>query len=278
LGEFFFRLNGTAPLAGALDHLDTTRCLNQAKLLQRFEPLSGKRVLEIGSGYGTTLAVLIRQFGADAFGVEPDGEGFGSSLAASRILLNANGIEPERVVAGVGERLPFPDASFDIVYSCNVLEHTQVPEQVLLEALRVLRPGGLLHFEMPNHLSYFEGHYLVLQPPLLWRGLLPWWIRFVCRRDPSFARTLRTELNPVWCRKTLARIHQSYPLQLITLGEDQFLQRLSSPIQFEMGRVASRIGPLVRLLQKLNFGNWAGRLIVRLNGYYPIHLTLRRAP
>ena len=140
LGEFFYRLNGTAPLAGALDHLNTARCLNHAEWLQQFEPLSGKRLLEIGSGYGTTLAVLIHKFGADAFGVEPDGEGFGSSLAASRILLSANGIQPERVVAGVGEQLPFPDASFDIVYSCNVLEHTQVPEEVLREALRVRLP------------------------------------------------------------------------------------------------------------------------------------------
>ena len=276
IGTFFQRLNGCDPLSGALDHLDPAKCLEHAKSLQELEPLAGKRVLEIGSGYGTTLAVFIRQFGANAFGIEPDGAGFGSSLAGSRILLRTNGIDPQRVVAGIGEQLPFPDASFDILYSCNVLEHTQDPTQVLLEAVRVLRPGGLLYFEIPNHLSYFEGHYMVLQPPLLWRGLLPWWIRFVYRRDASFARTLRTEISPPWCRKTVAQVNQRYPVELVSLGEEQFLHRMAQPIQFEMDRVASRIGLLVRILQQLNLGNWIGHLIVGLQGHYPLRLVLRR--
>jgi SAM-dependent methyltransferase len=278
LGAFFYRLNGTDPLTGALDHLDPNKCLEQAGFIQHYESLSGKRVLEIGSGYGTALAVFSKVFGADAYGIEPDGEGFASSLAASRHLLAANGIDPGRVLGGVGERLPFPDASFDLVHSCNVLEHTQDPGQVLREAVRVLRPGGLLHFEIPNHLSYFEGHYLVLQPPLLWKGLLPFWIRFVHRRDPAFARTLRTEINPLWCRRAVRRIGLDYPLELVSLGEEHFLQRLASPFRFEMGRVAGRIGPLIQTLQRMNVGNWVGRLIVMLGGHYPIHLTLRRKP
>jgi len=142
------------------------------------------------------LAVWINHFHVDAYGAEPGGEGFNQGFIASRKLLAANGIDPERVVDSAGESLPFPDASFDIVYSANVLEHTDNPERVLSEALRVLRPGGLLHMEMPNFLSYFEGHYMVVQPPIFWKPLLAWWVKLVFRRDPAFARTLQTKVNP----------------------------------------------------------------------------------
>ena len=37
--------------------------------------------------------------------------------------------------------LPFANDTFDIVYSANVLEHTERPLDVLFESLRVLRPG-----------------------------------------------------------------------------------------------------------------------------------------
>ena len=121
-----------------------------------------------------------------------------------------------------GETLPFPDESFDIVYSANVLEHTERPQQVVAEALRVLRPGGLFHMEMPNHLSYFEGHYMVVMPPLVWKAILPWWIKWVIRRDPAFTHTLRTEINPIWCRRTVRELSKIYPLELISLGEEEF--------------------------------------------------------
>ena len=276
IGEFFYRLNGTDPLAGALDHLNPDKCIKHAELLERYAPMAGKRVLEVGSGYGTALAVFVKKYGANAVGIEPDGEGFASSLNSSRELLAANGIDPGCIIAGVGENLPFPNASFDIVYSCNVLEHTQDPEKVLFEAVRVLKPGGLLHFEIPNHLSYLEGHYLVLQPPILWRGLLPWWIKHVCRRDPAFARTLRTEINPLWCRRVIRRINTQTPVEVVTLGEQNFLERVSAPFYFEMSRVGERIGPIVRTIQRVNVGNWIGHLIVATQGYYPMYLTVRR--
>jgi hypothetical protein len=50
-------------------------------------------------------------------------------------------------------------------------EHTRILSAFLWSP-RVLRPGGLLHMEMPNYLSYFEGHYLVFQPPIIWKPML----------------------------------------------------------------------------------------------------------
>jgi SAM-dependent methyltransferase len=212
----------------------------------------------------------------DAYGAEPGGDGFNQGFIASRKLLAANGIDPARVVDSVGESLPFPDASFDIVYSANVLEHTEDPERVLSEALRVLRPGGLLHMEMPNFLSYFEGHYMVVQPPIVWKPLLSWWVKVVFRRDPAYARTLQTKINPIWCRRIVKNLSCAFPLESISLGEDLFLERLSQSFQFETGAVAGRIHQLIAFLQKINLGNWIGRTIVAAQGHYPIYLTLRK--
>jgi len=41
-----------------------------------------------------------------------------------------------------GEQLPFEDASFDLVYCKQVLEHVERPHELLREVARVLRPGG----------------------------------------------------------------------------------------------------------------------------------------
>jgi SAM-dependent methyltransferase len=191
-------------------------------------------------------------------------------------LLAANGIDPRRVVSGIGESLPFPDATFDIAYSANVLEHTADPERVRSEALRVLRPGGLLHMEMPNYLSYFEGHYMVFQPPIFARPMLEWWVKFVFGRDPTFARTLHTEINPVWLRRTVKKLGRAFPLELISLGEDLFLARLSEPFRFETRATEKRTDKAIAVMRAVNLRNWLGRLIVALQGHYPIYLTVRK--
>ena len=169
VGVFFEGVTGTSKESNARDHLDVVRPIKKAQILECFIPLRGKKLLEIGSGYGTNLAVWIQQYEVDGYGTERDAEGFGSSFQTSRQLFAANGLDPERIIRVIDDVQPFPDASFDIVYAANVLEHTQDPLKVLEEAVRVLRPNGILHMEMPNYLSYFEGHYLIPQPPLIWR-------------------------------------------------------------------------------------------------------------
>lgn len=52
-------------------------------------------------------------------------------------------------VIGVGEELPFADASFDVVFSFSVLEHVKDPFKCASEIERVLKPGGVIYSSAP---------------------------------------------------------------------------------------------------------------------------------
>ena len=270
MGRFFERLNGIDSELLGRDHVSPTRYIKNIDELNAVVSLSGKRVLEVGSGFGISLALMLQSFGADAYGIEPGSEGFSSSFQAARKILEANGLDPARVVDAVGEHIPFPDSHFDVVYSNNVIEHTNDPAAVLKESVRVLKPGGTLFFEAPNFLSYYEGHYLILQPPILHPAILPMWVRWIYRRDPAFARTLRTEINPGWFRRNLKKISEDYPVKLQTTGEGRFLNRLGSHFEFQTNAVEQSAGRAVKMLYFLNWRNWIGRLLVSMQAHYPL--------
>jgi len=275
-GVYFERINGVDQTVLGRDHVNPTRYFKIVEALDREVPLSGKKLLEIGSGFGVSLAVMLKQFNVDAYGIEPASEGFDASYKCARDVLSANDLDPSRLIDAVGESIPFSDGTFDIVYSNNVLEHTSNPAKVLSEAIRVLKPGGKLYIEVPNYLAYYEGHYLIPQPPILWNGLLAFWVRVVFRRDPAFARTLRTEINPIWLRKTLSAIDSRYPIEVHTLGEQRFLDRIGRPFVFQTTAVAGNAGRAIRFLQRMNWKNWIGHLLVRLQAHYPIVLIATR--
>jgi len=86
---------------------------------------------------------------------------------ASWTSLDAEGRLPavadprHRAVAGDGEKMAFPDASFDTALSIQVLEHTFDPLAMVREIARVLRPGGAAIFLIPQTsvLHQAPGHY-----------------------------------------------------------------------------------------------------------------------
>jgi ubiquinone/menaquinone biosynthesis C-methylase UbiE len=275
LGQFMSTLNGIEPATLASDMLDTSRATPRVEILRRFANTDGARILEVGSGFGTNLVVWCKKFGLDVTGVEPEGHGFSSTLGLSRELCKVNGVDPARIVEGKGEAIPFPDASFDIVYSAYALEHCDDPKQMLSESLRVLKPGGTLHFEIPNYLTPFEGHYLKVTPPVVWKPILPWYVAHVLRRDPGFAETMRTEINPFWLKRTMSELAARYPHELVTMGEDIFIQRLRN-FTFEHQGVQSRISSLVKVASALNRGDLIAKAMVRAGIYYPLFLTAKK--
>lgn len=276
IGAFFEKISGVDRVTLGRAHIDPEKYLSSIRRMNEQVPLRGKRILEIGAGYGISLALLLKLYDADAIGVEPASEGFDDSFKIARKILIENSLDSTRVVNASGESLPFDDASFDVVFSNNVLEHTSNPATVLSEAVRVLRPGGTLYVEVPNYLSYFEGHYLIPQPPVFFRSMLVAWVHWVYRRDASFAKTLRTEINPIWLRRQFRRISRTHSVSLETLGEEQFLLRLMQPYEFQTTALRRSAGRSMKIIQALNWKNWIGRMLVGLQAHYPIVLVARR--
>ncbi|MEQ9449428.1 MAG: class I SAM-dependent methyltransferase, partial [Rhodospirillaceae bacterium] len=206
-GRYFASLMKIDPEKFAADTLDPRKAEEMATVLEDYVPLRGKKVLEIGTGCGVNHIVWRKKYGVDAWGVEPEGEGFDKSAEVARHLIEVNNLEADRIKTAPGEALPFDDGSFDVVYSSNVLEHTNNPAKVLREAARVLKPGGTMQIVCPNYMSYFDGHHAAFHPPILSNGFFRWWIKYVYRRDPAFAATIRTEINPLWVRRQLKAIN-----------------------------------------------------------------------
>ncbi|MCH9736608.1 MAG: class I SAM-dependent methyltransferase [Actinomycetia bacterium] len=58
------------------------------------------------------------------------------------------------LVIEAGSPLPYPDNSFDLVYSRFVFEHIEDPELVARELVRIVNPGGLIAAITPNRFGY----------------------------------------------------------------------------------------------------------------------------
>ncbi|MEO5624131.1 MAG: class I SAM-dependent methyltransferase [Dokdonella sp.] len=274
-GDYFGPMSKTASYKVADDVLSQDKAERQASLLMHHRDLRGARALEVGAGLGTNVITWIRRYDADMFGVEPDGAGFDASFKLARELAIANGVDPERIINATGEHLPFPDHSFDIVFSANVLEHTDDPAKVLRESLRVLRPGGILQFVFPNYCSYYDGHYGVFHPPVLWRGFFPWYVKWICGRDPTFAHTLRTELNVGWVKAQIAQLEHDYAIEVLGLGKDVFLERMTS-LDFATWASLGRVKRLLNLVGNAAVRRFLANTIIVLRGWTPIVLTLRK--
>lgn len=117
------------------------------KLVRRHVgPLGGKDVLEIGCGRGGLANWLLQR--DPRLLVAAD---FSKSAvtAASRTRYAPRG---SFAVADV-QRLPHPDGSFDVVISCETVEHVLRPTAAVKELARVLRPRGRLLLTTPNYMS-----------------------------------------------------------------------------------------------------------------------------
>lgn len=98
----------------------------------------GRRVLEIGSGYGDIL-IYLRERGCEVLGVDPSAEAAASG--------KRHGVE---IRVGFITQLRLPAASFDVIVMCHSLEHVPDPNVELAEVTRLLAPGGHLHLAVPN--------------------------------------------------------------------------------------------------------------------------------
>lgn len=109
----------------------------------RIDP-RGRTALDVGCG-GGLLAEECARLGLLVTGIDP------SIRSVRTAQEHARG--PDLTInylAGSGELLPFVDASFDIVFCCDVLEHLENPATVIAEIFRVLKPGGYFLYDTIN--------------------------------------------------------------------------------------------------------------------------------
>jgi ubiquinone/menaquinone biosynthesis C-methylase UbiE len=123
----------------SLEHLDAVRLAEINRVAVFIPP--GARVLEVGAGTGSQAMELQRR-----------------GFAVTAIELPSSDYASDRVFPIVdydGRTIPLADASFDVVFSSNVLEH--VPDLVRMhsEIRRVLAPGGSCIHVLPTHVWRF---------------------------------------------------------------------------------------------------------------------------
>jgi SAM-dependent methyltransferase len=115
-------------------------------LVARHARLPGSQVVDVGGGAGY-FADAFREQGAQCVLIEPD-----------TAELYTRGAPGRASVIGDGYWLPLADASVDVCFSCNVLEHVRDPAGLIDEMIRVTRPGGLVYLSYTVWLSPWGGH------------------------------------------------------------------------------------------------------------------------
>lgn len=112
------------------------------------DALRGKRVLEVGLGYGT-LGQKIAEAGADYTGLD---------IAAGPVEMMRHRLAMQgfagRSIQGSMLECPLPDASLDCVVSIGCFHHTGNVARCIDETWRVLKPGGWAYLMVYNAFSY----------------------------------------------------------------------------------------------------------------------------
>ena len=135
---------------------------------------SGKKVLEVGVGSGVDFVQWCKA-GCDAYGIDLTE----AAVAHTRGWLEFYHL-PEHVQIANAEALPFPDNTFDLVYSWGVLHHSPDTQKAISECIRVCKPGGEIKLMLYNRRS------------LLAFGL---WLKGLLHKHVTFTEAIAHEME-----------------------------------------------------------------------------------
>lgn len=108
-------------------------------LFEKLQKENRDSILELGCGKAEILDFLLPSF--KYTGLDP------SERCIAELKLKDT---HNNFVVGCAEEVPFPDSSFDFVFSGNAFEHFYDPRRGILEMIRVINPGGYVILVAPN--------------------------------------------------------------------------------------------------------------------------------
>jgi len=150
---------GSAGFFADLDQYHFEKLHHLPRLID-FDGWRGKAVLDVGCGAGVEVVRFARG-GARTFGVD---------VSAQAVNLTRQNLGHHRLRAGLavadGERLPFPDDSFDFIFAHGVAQYAADDRAVVAECRRVLKPGGTVIVQVYNRISWLHALSKVMKVPL----------------------------------------------------------------------------------------------------------------
>ncbi|MDD5953217.1 MAG: class I SAM-dependent methyltransferase [Oscillospiraceae bacterium] len=138
-----------------MDELEDQNRIRWVNTIMRYAPEGDRlKILDIGCGPGF-FSILMAQCGHEVIGVDYSDEMV--AHARENAATMRQNIEFRRMDA---QHLEFPDESFDLVISRNVMWCLEEPERAYREWLRVLRKGGrIVNFDGNFYLDRFDAEY-----------------------------------------------------------------------------------------------------------------------
>lgn len=126
------------------DHFSTE--IKMSKELLPFK--EGMKALDIGAGIGRSMTSLANA-GFDTYGFEP-------SVPFYEKAISAMGIQKEKLKLGMIENVEYPENTFDLISFGAVFEHLYHPAASLEKTLKWIKPGGIIHIEVPSSRYYIS--------------------------------------------------------------------------------------------------------------------------
>lgn len=113
--------------------------------------LNTDNYLDLGCGYGVNSEI----FGKEFDNIYCSDLGNANLVKCKEYMGRSENVFH---IAADAQRLPFEDEHFDLVTAISLIEHVPDQEQMLREALRVLKKGGELVMQFPNRHFFMELH------------------------------------------------------------------------------------------------------------------------
>jgi 2-polyprenyl-3-methyl-5-hydroxy-6-metoxy-1,4-benzoquinol methylase len=202
--------------------------------------VAGQRILEVACGRGGFVWELARA-GARVTGCDFSA----AALHAASTKLRAGESQPAALIQGDAQNLPFADNSFDMVISCETIEHLPDVQSAIRGMHRVTRPGGKLFLTTPNYANFM--------------GLYDVYARFrhPSRKDDQpfdrrqwFAQILARLRREGWTvLRTDGTVHQfpflpgRNPIRWKGLESNRTIRKLLSPLAYTYFVMAQKEGP-----------------------------------